>query len=82
MLTNCALEEHRVVRDLDGVKSVFYLYAVMETINDFPTTSETDQLVRIARERLMTRVKESGLDEVTLSRLLETFNRRPNYQDP
>lgn len=82
MLTNCALEEPQVIEDLDGLRSAFYMYALMETVAELPGTPETEDLFRSAHQRLSTHIEESGLDAVTLSRIAEMLSVRQRSNDP
>lgn len=82
MLTNCAFEDRQVIDDFDGVRSAFYLYAVMETMSDLPATPETEDMFRQAQDRLVNFIETSGLDDVTLSRLAETLSGRQHSDDP
>lgn len=84
MLTNCAFEEPQVVDGVDGLKSAFYLTAVMEALSDLPGSPETEECFQLARKRLWTHIENSGIDEVTLSRLAETLSgtRRERIDDP
>lgn len=81
MLTSCALEERQIVEDLDGLSSTIYLIAIMETLSDLPATPETEDLFRAAHDRMWNYLSTSGFDEVTLSRLAETFRGRVSRVD-